>query len=132
MSKVASNTTVLRVRCDKASPKHCCGTILEARENLKEWIQARLVGVELHVENLERPKKFYIELHPLARSLQNNSQLNSYHRGDVVKNLFVGNLGSEVTHEELRRLSKPTDRWYRSISSWIATPGCRAGLHSWR
>jgi hypothetical protein len=75
-----------------------------------------LVGVELHVENLERPKKFYIELHPLARSLQNNSQLNSYHRGDVVKNLFVGNLGSEVTHEELRRLSKPTDRWYRSIS----------------
>ena len=25
-------------------------------------------------------------------------------RGNVVKNLFVGNLGSEVTHEELRRL----------------------------
>jgi cold-inducible RNA-binding protein len=25
-------------------------------------------------------------------------------RGDVVKNLFVGNLGPEVTHEELRRL----------------------------
>src|SRR3989475_1600007 len=24
--------------------------------------------------------------------------------GNVVKNLFVGNLGSEVTHEELRRL----------------------------
>jgi len=27
-------------------------------------------------------------------------------RGNVVKNLFVGNLGSEVTHEELRRLFK--------------------------
>jgi RNA recognition motif-containing protein len=25
-------------------------------------------------------------------------------RGDVVKNLFVGNLGSEVTHEELRQM----------------------------
>jgi RNA recognition motif-containing protein len=25
-------------------------------------------------------------------------------RGNVVKNLFVGNLGSQVTHEELRRL----------------------------
>lgn len=25
-------------------------------------------------------------------------------RGNVVKNLFAGNLGSEVTHEELRRL----------------------------
>jgi RNA recognition motif-containing protein len=25
-------------------------------------------------------------------------------RGNVVKNLFVGNLGSDVTHEELRRL----------------------------
>jgi RNA recognition motif-containing protein len=25
-------------------------------------------------------------------------------RGNVVKNLFVGNLGSEVSHEELRRL----------------------------
>ena len=23
------------------------------------------------------------------------------------------------------------DRW-RFISSWIATPGCRAGLHSWK
>jgi RNA recognition motif-containing protein len=53
---------------------------------------------------LERPKNFYIELHPLARSLENSPQLNSYHREDVVKNLFIGNLGSEVTHEELRRL----------------------------
>ena len=25
-------------------------------------------------------------------------------RGNIVKNLFVGNLGPEVTHEELRRL----------------------------
>src|SRR5260370_37597887 len=25
-------------------------------------------------------------------------------RGNVVKNLFVGNVGSEVTHEDLRRL----------------------------
>jgi len=47
-----------------------------------------------------------------------------------VKNLFVGNLGSEVTHEEL--WSKPTDRWCRFISSWIAILGCRAALHSWR
>jgi len=78
VSKVASITTVLRVRCDKASPKHCCGTILEARENFMERIQAQFVGVELHFENLERPKKFYIELHPLARSLENSPQLNTY------------------------------------------------------
>jgi hypothetical protein len=51
-------------------------------------------------------------------------------RGNVVKNLFVGNLGPEVTHEELRGCSKPTDRWCRFISSWIATLGCRAALHS--
>ena len=54
------------------------GTILEARENFMERIQAQFVGVELHFENLERPKKFYIELHPLARSLENSPQLNTY------------------------------------------------------
>ena len=53
-------------------------------------------------------------------------------RGNVVKNLFVGNLGSEVTHEELRRLFEAYGGVSRSMSSWIVTPGCRAGLHSWR
>jgi len=42
--------------------------------------------------------------HPLAQSPENSPQSNSWCRGNVVKNLFVGNLGSEVTHEELRRL----------------------------
>src|SRR6267154_3760096 len=46
-----------------------------------ERIQAQFVGVELHFENLERPKKFYIELHPLARSLENSPQLNTYRQG---------------------------------------------------
>lgn len=38
-----------------------CGTILEAREDFIERIQARFVGVEVYFENLERAKKFYIE-----------------------------------------------------------------------
>jgi predicted enzyme related to lactoylglutathione lyase len=38
-----------------------CSTILEAREDFMERIQARFVGVELYFENLERAKKFYIE-----------------------------------------------------------------------
>jgi len=41
---------------------------------------------------------------PLAQSPGNSPQLTGTDRGNVVKNLFVGNLGSEVTHEELRRL----------------------------
>src|SRR5438477_11349748 len=45
------------------------------------------------------------QLRPLAQSPENSPQLDSYtDGGNVVKNLFVGNLGSEVTHEELRRL----------------------------
>jgi RNA recognition motif-containing protein len=35
---------------------------------------------------------------------EKSPQSNSTDRRNVVKNLFVGNLGSEVTHEELRRL----------------------------
>ena len=40
----------------------------------------------------------------LAELPENSPQSNSTDRGNVVKNLFVGNLGSEVIHEELRRL----------------------------
>jgi RNA recognition motif-containing protein len=39
---------------------------------------------------------------PIAREQPTIKQLPM--GGDVVKNLFVGNLGSEVTHEALRRL----------------------------
>jgi RNA recognition motif-containing protein len=35
---------------------------------------------------------------------EKSPQSNSTDRRNVVKNLFVGNLGSEVTHEEFRRL----------------------------
>jgi RNA recognition motif-containing protein len=50
------------------------------------------------------PGSLVSQLCPLAQSPENSPQLNRYRRGNVVKNLFVGNLGSEVTHEELRRL----------------------------
>ena|SRR5438309_4866844 len=42
------------------------------------------------------------QLHPLAQLPENSPQSSGTNRGTVVKNLFVGNLGSEVTHEELR------------------------------
>jgi catechol-2,3-dioxygenase len=52
--------TVLRVPAIRLL-RRFCSTILEAREDFMERIQARLVGVELYFENLERAKKFYIE-----------------------------------------------------------------------
>jgi hypothetical protein len=42
--------------------------------------------------------------HPLAQSPENSPQSNSTDWGNIVKNLFVGNLDSEVTPEEIRRL----------------------------
>ena len=39
-----------------------------------------------------------------CRIAREHPQSNNTDRGNVVKNLFVGNLSSEVTHEELRRL----------------------------
>ncbi len=58
----------------------------------------------LRVEKTMTRGSLVSHLHPLAQSPENSPQLNRYRWGNVVKNLFVGNLGSEVTHEELRRL----------------------------
>src|SRR5258707_6248327 len=48
--------TVLRVPAIRLL-RSCCSTILEAREDFMERIQARFVGVELYFENLERAKQ---------------------------------------------------------------------------
>lgn len=55
--------TVLRVPCDKASPKllRDCTRSPRGFHGADSSIQARFVGVELYFENVERAKKFYIE-----------------------------------------------------------------------
>jgi len=49
-----------------------------------------------------------------------------------VKNLFVGNLGPEVTHEELRRLFEAYGQVVQVHIIVDRDLGCRAGLHSWK
>jgi cold-inducible RNA-binding protein len=52
-----------------------------------------------------------------------------------VKNLFVGNLGSEVTHEELRRLFEaygPLVQVHIIMDRDTGRPRGFAFLHSWR
>lgn len=52
-----------------------------------------------------------------------------------MKNLFVGNLDSEVTHEELRRLFEAYGEVVQVhiiVDRGTGLQHCSAGLHSWK